>query len=159
MPELYPVFPYELYGVARGGLELARDTYALRRHSGNSGWRQDEIWAAHLGLAEEAAKLLSRRFATKDPGSRFPAFWGPNYDWIPDQDHGCAGMIALQRMLLQEANGKMLLFPAWPKDWNVDFKLHAERNTTVHAVLRDGVVETLEVEPPERRDDVQMMLQ
>ena len=34
-------------------------------------------------------------------------------------------MIGMQEMLLQEADGKILLFPAWPKDWDVHFKLHA----------------------------------
>ena len=159
VPELYPVFPHELYGVARGKLDLAKNTFELRRNKGNSGWRQDEIWAAHLGLAEEAARMLSHRFATKHADNRFPAFWGPNYDWIPDQDHGCAGMIALQRMLLQETNGKILLFPAWPRHWDVDFKLHAGQNTTVRAVWRNDTLEQLDVSPPERRKDVQMLLQ
>src|SRR4030042_2251793 len=24
----------------------------------------------------------------KERGLALPAFWGPNYDWVPDQDHG-----------------------------------------------------------------------
>ena len=41
-------------------------------------------------------------------------------------------MIGLQEMLLQ-TDGKNLLFPAWPKDQDVHFKLHAPYNTTVEA--------------------------
>lgn len=47
------------------------------------------------------AGLPFRQTLNTDAGSRFPAFWGPNSDWIPDQDHGSVAAIALQRMLLQ----------------------------------------------------------
>jgi len=53
--------------------------------------------------------------------------------------------------------GPIRLLPAWPKDWNVDFKLHAPGNTTVRAVYRDGKVETIEVQPQSRRKDVVVM--
>ena len=38
---------------------------------------------------------------------------------------GGSGMIGLQEMLLQTNGEQILLFPAWPKEWNVHFKLHA----------------------------------
>jgi hypothetical protein len=53
-------------------------------------------------------------------------------------------------MLLQTVNGKMLVFPAWPKEWNVDFKLHGPGGAIVRGVCRDGRVERLETVPPER---------
>ena len=62
--------------------------------------------------------------------------------------------ITLQEMLLQEADGKILLFPAWPKDWNVHFKLHATGQTTVEATLKEGAVVSLTVQPKEREKDV-----
>ena len=34
-------------------------------------------------------------------------------------------MIGLQEMLLQTNGELILLFPAWPLEWNVHFKLHA----------------------------------
>lgn len=43
---------------------------------------------AYLGLADEARQNLVGRARNCDKGSRFPAFWGPNFDWIPDQDNG-----------------------------------------------------------------------
>jgi hypothetical protein len=152
--ELYAVFPYRLYGVGKPDLELARRTFAARQFKGNRGWQQDETQAALLGLADEAARLLSTRLATKHPESRFPAFWGPNFDWIPDQDHGANGLMALQTMLLQWDGRKLLLFPAWPKDWDVEFKLHAPLGTTIEGVYREGKLEKLEVTPDARTNDL-----
>ena len=33
--------------------------------------------------------------------------------------------------MIQEEKGKIIELPAWPKKWGVNFKLHAENNTTV----------------------------
>lgn len=153
-PELYAVFPYRLYGVGKPDLEVARNTYARRPYKGNEGWRQDPIWAALLGLAEEASTMVAQRFATKHPGSRFPAFWGPNYDWIPDQDHGCVGMLALQMMLMQTDGDRILLLPAWRKEWDVSFRLHAPGRTMIEGVWRDGKMRSLKVTPSWREKDV-----
>jgi hypothetical protein len=73
---------------------------------------------------------------------------------VPDQDHAGINMIALQSMLLQIDGDKILLFPAWPADWDVNFKLHAPRQTVLVGILRNGRLEELHVNPPERRADV-----
>jgi hypothetical protein len=154
---LYPVFPWHIYGMGRPGLDIARNTYlhdpyALRFRS-HIGWKQDAIWAADLGLTDEAARLL--RLKLSDGPYRFPAFWGPGFDWSPDHNWGGSGMIAMQEMLMLETpDGKILLFPAWPKHWNVHFKLHASACTTVEATLRDGRLTQLKVEPQQRARDV-----
>ncbi|MFP4502256.1 MAG: hypothetical protein ACLFTT_14740 [Candidatus Hydrogenedentota bacterium] len=147
-------FPYRLFGVGREDLELARRTFKQRRVKGNTGWRQDETQAAILGLTDTAAGMLTERSRLKHEGSRFPAFWGPNFDWIPDQDHGGNLVMALQTMLMQTGGDTILLFPAWPPAWDVDFKLHAPGQTVVRGVYRDGALESLEVNPPEREKDV-----
>jgi hypothetical protein len=69
-------------------------------------------------------------------------------------DNGGAGMTILQRMLLQTRGNRLLLFPAWPKEWNVDFKLHAPGNTTVEGTFRDGKVQSLSVTPKARTKDL-----
>ena len=125
------------------------DAQKFRSHTG---WKQDNIWAACLGMTEEAAQLTLEKMANGP--HRFPAFWGPGYDWTPDHNWGGSGMIGMQEMLLQEADGKILLFPAWPKDWNVHFKLHATGQTTVEATLKEGAVVSLTVQPKEREKDV-----
>lgn len=150
--QLYPVFPWRMYGVGRPGLEIARRTYwndslAVKFRS-HIGWKQDAIWAACLGETQEAARLLQQKLA--DGPHRFPAFWGPGYDWTPDHNWGGSGMIALQEMLLQEVGDTLYLFPAWPRDWDIRFKLHASGNTTVEAELRDGKVTQVKI-TPERR--------
>lgn len=66
-------------------------------------------------------------------------------------------MMALQFMLLQSAGDKIVLLPAWPKEWNVAFKLHAPKQTIVEGVLQDGKVERLNVMPKEREKDVVIM--
>ena len=98
--------------------------------------------------------MVVGNFSRKNPECRFPAFWGPNFDWTPDQDHGCVPMIALQRMLLQADDGKIHVLPAWPSRWNVQFKLHAPERTTVEAVFRDGKLQQCEVFPARRAKDL-----
>jgi hypothetical protein len=153
-PELYAVFPYPLYGVGKPDLELARVTFGVRRHKGVGGWMQDGIQAARLGLTGLARSYAVQAAGMRHGGSRFPGFWGPNYDWVPDQDHGSALMIAVQSMLLQADGEKILLLPAWPADWDVDFRLHAPGRTVVECRVAEGRVTRLEVTPARRRKDV-----
>ena len=72
-------------------------------------------------------------------GSRFPAFWGPNFDWIPDQDHASVALIAPQTMLLQSEDRKILLLPAWPKNWWVDLNLTRLRRGLLAAERRQHI--------------------
>ncbi len=98
--------------------------------------------------------MLVQRFSRAHEGSRFPAFWGPNFDWIPDQDHGSAGLATLQAMLMQADGERITLFPAWPRDWDVEFRLRAPMNTTVEGARRRGELIALSVTPESRRGDV-----
>ena len=156
-PQLYPVFPWRVYGMGRPGLDVARKTYAedtlAVKFRSHIGWKQDNIWAACLGLTDEAVRLTRLKLA--DGPYRFPAFWGPGYDWSPDHNWGGSGMIGLQEMLLQETpDGQLLLFPAWPHNEDVSFRLHASGNTTVEAELQGGKVVNVKVMPKERQHDV-----
>jgi hypothetical protein len=155
-PQLYPVFPWGIYGVGKPDLEIAINTWrydpdAIRFRS-HIGWKQDNIFAARLGLTKEAAELNILKM--KDSGRRFPAFWGPGFDWVPDHNWGGSGMIGLQEMLLQTDGEKIYLFPAWPEDWDVHFKLHAPYNTTVEGIVKDGKVELIKVTPESKAKDV-----
>jgi hypothetical protein len=159
-PQLYPVFPWGIYGPGRPGLDTAINTYkydtdAVRFRS-YVGWKQDNIFSARLGLVKDAAALTIAKL--RDGPRRFPAFWGPGFDWVPDHNWGGSGMIGLQEMLLQTDGKKIFLFPAWPRDWDVHFKLWAPYHTSVEAELRHGKVEILKVDPESRRVDIQTML-
>jgi hypothetical protein len=105
-------------------------------------------------MADEAGRLVTARAANVNPDYRFPAMWGPNFDWIPDQDHGDNLLMALELMLLQSDGERIFLLPAGPREWNVRFKLHAPHRTTIECEVKQGHVERLDVDPPSRRKDV-----
>ena len=157
IPELYSVFPYGLYGIGRGGLELARytwtDALTERQRKMKEPWYQGGIFAARLGFTDYAKQVAIFKLA--DSGQRFPAFKDSD-DWAPDHNWLGAGMIGLQEMLMQTVGRKIYLLPAWPKDWNVDFKLHAPYQTIVEGTYQDGKITKLEVTPNSRRKDLKI---
>ncbi len=184
LPQLYPVFPFRLYGVGRPDLELARNTWLYgytdeAKQKGHFCWYQGGIFTACLGLTDEAREYALARFlhprwpppGKADRGKspwklhwmetpdwkvpRYPAFWDcMMFDQRPDMDHGGAGMIQLQEMLLQTAGKRILLLPAWPADWDADFKLHAPQQTVVEGSVRDGKLVSWNVTPEARKGDV-----
>jgi hypothetical protein len=160
-PQLYPVYPWGIYGIGKPGLDTAINTFKydtdVLKFRSYVGWKQDNIFAARLGLTGVAAKLTTAKL--KDSGRRFPAFWGPGFDWTPDHNWGGSGMIGLQEMLMQVDGKKIYLFPAWPKEWDVHFKLHAPYQTTVEGTLKDGKLIDLKVLPESRKTDVKIMIE
>lgn len=153
-PELYAVFPFRLFTSQKPNSDWALAALERRTDRGAFGWRQDDIFMAYLGRTEEAKSSVVSRARRKHTGSRFPAFWGPNYDWVPDQDHGAVLMKVLQAMLMQVDGRKIYLLPAWPKEWDVDFRLHAPYQTVVEGSVRKGRLVTLTTSPPDRAADV-----
>jgi alpha-L-fucosidase 2 len=157
-PELYAVFPYPIYGVGKPALEVGRETYARRANKRTGGWQQDSIQAALLGLTEQAVTTENLMGGANEkanrPDSRFPAFWGPNFDWIPDQCQASVILNTLQYMLMQVDGITIRLLPAWPKDWNASFKLHAPYKTTVEGRVVNGEILDLKITPESRRKDV-----
>jgi hypothetical protein len=156
IPQLYPIFPYGLYGIGKPDLDVAINTwkYGLDNEQQRDyvSWHQNAIFCARLGLTDEAAGITLKKLG--DSNRRFPTFWGPGHDWVPDHNWGGSGMIGLQEMLMQTDHRNIYLFPAWPKTWNVDFKLHAPYKTIVEGKLRDGKMIELRVTPQERLKDV-----
>jgi len=156
-PQLYPVYPWGLYGVGKPDLDIARNTWMydslVVKYRSHVGWRQHNIFAARLGLTAEAAELTRLKFA--DANHRFPTFWGPGFDWTPDHNWGGSAMIGLQEMLMQVDGKRIYLLPAWPTDWNASFKLHAPYNTIVEGRVENGKLKNLVVTPQrthQRRD-------
>ena len=155
-PELYAVFPFRLFAFNRPHADWAVEALQRRWDRGHSGWRQDDIFMAYLGLTEDARQAIVSRARSHDTSERFPAFWGPNYDWTPDQDHGGVLMKTFQSMLLQTDGRKIFLLPAWPKEWNVEFKLHAPQQTIIEGAYRQGKMQALRVTPESRRADIEV---
>lgn len=160
IPQLYPVYPWGIYGVGKPDLQVAIDTwkYGIEREDQRhfQSWHQDNIFCARMGLTDEAAELAIKKLG--DSQRRFPTFWGPGNDWVPDHNWGGSGMIGLQEMLMQTDGKTILLFPSWPKSWDVTFKLHAPYKTTIEATLKDGKILQLTVTPESRIMDVKIML-
>lgn len=159
LPQMYPVFPYHMYGVGLPNLQLAIDTWHYGADKTNQydfvSWHPDPIYAANLGLTYESKELIIKKLS--DSKYRFPTFWGPGLDWAPDHNWGGSGMIALQDMLLQAVGRKIYLLPAWPEDWDADIKLHAPYNTTVEAIIKKGKIEKLSTTPRDRINDVEVI--
>lgn len=170
---LTPVFPFRLDTALHGDREIAENSYnyCMKErpdvyrpfklgnppyYTSYSGWQYGGMAAALLGLTEDAAHILHDNCALTNPGHKYPAMWGPCYDGTPDVDHGANILTTTQLMLLQAEGDKIHLLPAWPKGWDVSFKLYAPKNTVVTCVYRNGAVESLSVEPPERAKDVVM---
>lgn len=155
-PQLYSVFPWGIHGIGRPQLELARDTWRhgadVPNQHGTTSWQQNAIFCARLGLRKEAAELTIAKM--KDAPRRFPTWWGPGYDWLPDHNWGGSGMIGLQEMVMQCHGRRICLGAGLPKDWDVDFKLHAPEKTVVKGRIAGGRLLSLEVTPESRRKDV-----
>ena len=162
-PELYAVFPFRLVSYEKPNAALGVAALHARTHRGYFGWRQDDLFTAYLGLADEAQKALVSRCRHRDHDSldrggrnrsRFPGFWGPNYDWYPDQTHGGVLAATIQSMLLQVDGDRIFLCPAWPSDWDADFRLHAPRQTVISGQVRNGKIVSWSITPEHRRSDV-----
>lgn len=139
--QLYPVFPWRIYGLGRPDIDIARNTYFdddwVQKMRKAKGWKQDNIWAADLGILHDAVRLCKEKFA--DGPHRFPTFWERGFDWTPDHNRGGSAMIGLQEMLLQEKpDGELMIFPCWPKEWNCEYRLCATGNRVVDAKIVDG---------------------
>ncbi|MDH3346462.1 MAG: hypothetical protein OEL75_04680, partial [Kiritimatiellaceae bacterium] len=63
-------------------------------------------------------------------------------------------MRATQSMLMQTDGREIHLLPAWPKNWDANFKLHAPYNTIVEATVKNGEITDLKVTPESRKEDV-----
>jgi hypothetical protein len=156
IPELYPVFPYDQFGIGKPDLQVAIDT---ARHAPITeeqrttiSWHQQGIHYARLGMLPEAQDFLVKKMGNAD--RRVPVYWGPGHDWTPDHNWGGSGMIQLQEMLLQTDGDALYLLPCWEKDVDVTFRLHAPKNTTVECTYQDGKFTRLHVTPAERRHNL-----
>jgi len=153
-PELYAIYPFRLYGLGKPGLDVAVNTFNARKQRSKGCWVQDPIQAAMVGDANTAKDYVGYALTRKDPNLKFPAFWDKGNDYAPDEDNGGNGENGLQQMLMQVDGKKIMLLPAWPADWNADFKLNAPYNTTVQGKVVNGKLLNLKVIPAARTKDV-----
>ena len=155
-PELYAVFPYRMAAFDNENNQVGIETFRRRSLRMNWGWTQDGIQAAVLALPEEAQQVVIDKFSNWNEKCKFQGYWGPNFDWVADQCNGCSAMIALQKMLLQCVDDKIYLFPAWPAEWDVEFKLHAHGNTTVECCYKAGEIKYIKTTPESRAKNIEV---
>lgn len=154
-PEMYPMYPYQLYGLGMPGFEYMENTYLFSASKGyresSKGWSQSVIHSARLGRKENSRKLIIDKIG--DGPFRFPAFF-PGGDYAPDHNVGGSGMIGLQEMVLQTHNGRLHLLPAFPEDWDVKFKLYAPDNALVKVNYTGGKIDEVSITPKSREKDI-----
>lgn len=161
IPEFYTVYPFALYTKGAKNEEIAVRTFHTQmKKTGNmrpyvigevpgkpaySGWQYVGMTAAMLGMTAQCKEILENNAGLQNPGNRFPAMWGACYDSVPDVDHGANIMNLLQLMLLQSYGEELQILPAFPKEWNVKFKLHAPGRKVVECTYLEGEIKTLKV--------------
>jgi hypothetical protein len=154
---MYATFPYDRIYKGSDRFDWAYDTWTLAMDKTAKeafvGHRPGVIYSARLGLTDEAQSTVSNKLDDSKT-TRFPTFWGPGLDWGPDHNWGGGAIIGLQEMLMQTPGRTIRMLPAWPKNWDVDFKLNAPYNTTVEGRVVNGELRDLKVTPPERMKDV-----
>ena len=143
-PALYRVAPFGLSGAGAPDAAIALETFRRRIRPLSDGWSMDAIWAARLGLGEEAGRLLVRhaelfqRFPYGGWTSNDSKYWPNGLSVTPFLDAGGVSATALQQMLLQSHGGVLRLLPAVPADWSGSFQLRAEGGFLVTADFRGG---------------------
>lgn len=152
VPELYRVFPFGVSGVGNPDYELARDTFERRIFIISNGWSLDAVWAARLGLGEEACKLLGQhatrfnRFRyggwTSNDSSVFPG----GLSAAPFMDAAGLSAFGVNEVLMQSHQGRIRLLPAASKTWSGVFRLRAEGGFLVAADFAEGKVRLAEVQ-------------
>ena len=150
-PALYRVFPFGLSGLGTPDYELARRTFERRICVLEHGWALDAIWAARLGLRDEACRLAAahaeryQRFRyggwTSNDSRVFPG----GLSAAPFLDAGGLSAAAVQQILLQDHGGVIRIVPAAAADWSGLFQLRAEGGFLVAADFQRGQPRLIEI--------------
>jgi hypothetical protein len=74
---------------------------------------------------------------------RFPAFWGPGHDWVSDHNWGGSGMIGCRRCSCRRWATAWCSFAAWPRQWDVHFRLRRANGHTIEVKLQGGKVRVI----------------
>jgi alpha-L-fucosidase 2 len=151
-PALYRVFPFGISGIDSPDYPLARRTFERRICSLAHGWSMDAIWAARLGLGEQACQLIVQH-AQKDQRFRYGggtsndnrAFPG-GLSITPVLDAGGLSAFALQEIVLQSNGGVIRIAPAVSKTWSGVFRLLAEGQFLVAGQFQNGQLQRAEIE-------------
>jgi hypothetical protein len=152
IPALYRVFPFGLSGIGTSDYNLARNTFLRRIFGITNSWSMDAIWAARLGLGEEACRLLGEH-AVRYNRFRYGGWDSSNSSVFPDglsvvpyTDGAGLSAFGVHEALLQSHNGVIRVLPAVSKSWSGIFRLRAEGGFLVAAEFIEGGARLVEVQ-------------
>ena len=151
-PQLYAAFPFDC--IEEVGKEIMQNTYEIGFVQTNNfqpmrlgeassaeswaGWHYEPIVGAKLGNTEHCARILRSNAAFQNVNMRCPGMFGPAYDSVPDIDHAATLALLLQTMLLNRNGKKVSVFPAFPANWNVRFRLWLDSDTWIEGSRENG---------------------
>ncbi len=151
------MFPFGLSGIGTTDYELARRTFERRICNLAHGWSLDAIWAARLGLRDEACRLAAghaERFHryryggwTSNDSRVFPG----GLSAAPFLDAGGLSAAAVQQILLQDHGGLIRVVPAAAADWSGVFQFRTEGGFLVGADFICGRPRLVEIRSLEGR--------
>ncbi len=147
---LEPAWPYELTGSLAGDAAdplhaVGVRTFYARANKNEADWSYDPVQAAHLGLGDEVRSTL---LALTERYQVFPSGMAEfiSHDFFVEQ----IGVLTLtlgDALVQQDAQGRVLVAPAWPKSWDADGTVALEHGVRVRVVVRGGQVAAVAVTP------------
>ncbi|NLO72700.1 MAG: hypothetical protein GX100_01145 [candidate division WS1 bacterium] len=144
VPECEIMYPWNLAGIDSPNYHQAKLTFTMRK-SWPVGWDPSGIWAARLGLADEALRALlihggNQRWPQGwwiTPGG---AYWGKAVPATPGFDSAGVNATTLTEMCLQSYDGRVRLWPAFPREWSGLLRLRALPGFMVTSEITRGRV-------------------
>jgi hypothetical protein len=152
IPALYRVFPFGLSGIGASDYELTVGTFERRIFGITNSWSLDAIWAARLGLREEACGLLAEhavrynRFRYGGWDSSNSSVFPGGLSVVPYTDGAGLSAFGVNEVLLQSHNGLLRLLPAVSKSWSGIFRLRAEGGFLIAADFAEASPRLVEVQ-------------
>jgi len=158
---LWPVFPFEDWTLETrdpetdriaqkaGELNQFRTWILIGRNSFANSAIRTPICGSRLGRANELPDILTNYYSAYQPlPNSFSLFEGPTNHSI--EHLGCISM-ALQEALLQSVAPRpgqpeiISVFPAWPRQWDAEFRLLARGGFVITAAYVSGKVDAVEI--------------
>jgi hypothetical protein len=151
IPALYRVFPFGLSGTGTADHKLSVETFKRRIFGITNSWSLDAVWAARLGLADEACRLLAEH-AVRYSRFRYGGWDSGNSSVFPDglsvvpyTDGAGLSAFGVNEVLLQSHNGLVRVLPAVSQQWSGVFRLRAEGGFLVAADFAQGIPRLVEI--------------
>lgn len=151
-PALYRVYPFGLSGIGTADYDRAVRTFEHRLFPLVQSWSMDALWAARLGLKDQAATILGEH-TRKWNRFRYGGWDSENSNDLPGglslapyNDGPGVAFTALHEMLLQSHDGLIRLLPAIADDWSGTYQLRAEGGFLITVSFEGDTVHNVEIQ-------------